>query len=423
MPDIHDQAMAWAQSNPQDPRAQDILAKAWASKNPNDPRAAQIMSKFSPPADTFQNKFEESVPTERVAPGMAGDRQLMMKLASNPKNQQAAVRALPAIGGVVGSAVGPEGTGLGAFLGGTAAAALGAGTGSMAENLISKDQSSAPEAVKNVGLDALFKGALPEAGGRAIGAAARGVGKAGDYLMQKAVGMKKYIPGVGETLADEGIIGTKNMMADQVEKALESRGSEIGELSKGISEVSTDTPAQAVFNRAQKLILPDGSIRPENLEEYNQLKQLADRITESGGEAGTATGEMAAAQRASAGKLAKKAGAYRLTNPSEGMKAGMYGSEQGGWSQALKDKGGEAMAEADRSYGALSHADRALSVPESIPHSFGGLLHKTIPGTPLAASLLGRGSLAAGDAGQAIGSIAPNTIRALQALLTPNTGR
>lgn len=44
--DQHDQALAWAQANPQDPRAQDIMAKAWAAKNPQDPRSAQIMARF-----------------------------------------------------------------------------------------------------------------------------------------------------------------------------------------------------------------------------------------------------------------------------------------------------------------------------------------------------------------------------------------
>jgi hypothetical protein len=41
-----DQAAAWAQANPNDPRSQDILAKSWAHANPDDPRSAQIIEKL-----------------------------------------------------------------------------------------------------------------------------------------------------------------------------------------------------------------------------------------------------------------------------------------------------------------------------------------------------------------------------------------
>lgn len=40
-------AQEWAQANPKDPRAQNVLAKIWANNNPEDPRSAQILDKIS----------------------------------------------------------------------------------------------------------------------------------------------------------------------------------------------------------------------------------------------------------------------------------------------------------------------------------------------------------------------------------------
>lgn len=53
----HDNAMAWAQSNPDDPRSKDVMAKAWASQNPEDPRSAQIMQKLGQ-ADAYKSPGE-----------------------------------------------------------------------------------------------------------------------------------------------------------------------------------------------------------------------------------------------------------------------------------------------------------------------------------------------------------------------------
>lgn len=60
----HDAALEWAKSNPDDPRAQDVMAKAWASNNPDDPRSAQILEKFKPTprvGDEFAKSYEESM--------------------------------------------------------------------------------------------------------------------------------------------------------------------------------------------------------------------------------------------------------------------------------------------------------------------------------------------------------------------------
>lgn len=60
MPLDHQAALQWAQANPKDPRAQDIMAKAWAAQNPDDPRSEQVMahvnSKYAAPP---QNAAEQ----------------------------------------------------------------------------------------------------------------------------------------------------------------------------------------------------------------------------------------------------------------------------------------------------------------------------------------------------------------------------
>lgn len=50
---LNDQALQWAKSNSNDPRAKAILARSWAEQNPNDPRSAQISERYS--AQSKQN--------------------------------------------------------------------------------------------------------------------------------------------------------------------------------------------------------------------------------------------------------------------------------------------------------------------------------------------------------------------------------
>lgn len=74
------------------------------------------------------------------------------------------------------------------------------------------DEFNLPERLQNAKNSAIIAGLLQ--GGAAAG------GKAGDWLMQKAVGAREYIPGLGTKIADEGLIGTKGMMEGQVDDAL-----------------------------------------------------------------------------------------------------------------------------------------------------------------------------------------------------------
>lgn len=221
-------------------------------------------------------------------------------------------------------------------------------------------------------------------------------GKFGDWAMQKAVGMKKFIPGVGKTLADEGVVGTRNMMANQVESAMAKRGSEIGNLSSSLKDVPTDVASQHVLDRANRLIQSDGYINPADQSKYQAYMDIADNIADRGSAEGVVSGKIAAESRSSAGVRAREAGAYR-DSPSEALKSKLASSEQAGWSQALKDTYAQThpnqankLAEADLAYSNLAKANKPLSAPQSISQAPVMTKYSQIPGSSLGLSTLGR---------------------------------
>lgn len=234
----------------------------------------------------------------------------------------------------------------------------------------------------NAAADRLIKPVLS-----AIAGPIKGIG---DRILQRSVGLKKYIPGVGETMADEGIIGTQGMMRGQVEKALETRGQEIGSLARSVPEVSTQPIAENIGQRASRLIGPDGKIMPENIAEFNKYADAASKVSSEN----ALTGETTAFRRAAQGKVAKNAGRYR-DNPAQGLKSQLAGTQQSAYSQALKNAPGApaGLAEADRAYGALSQVDAAMSRPESL--SSMSMMGKFVP-TSLAESAMGRSLIGLG---------------------------
>lgn len=200
----------------------------------------------------------------------------------------------------------------------------------------------------------------------------KGSTKVGDVLMQRSVGIKKAVPGVGTTLADEGIVGTKGMMRNQLEKGLETRGQQIGEIAKGIPQVSTKPVAEKLGGKAARMTSPSGDVLAENMPAYRRYLQEANKISSEG----TISGSEAAFRRAQYGKIARDAGRYR-DNPAQGIKAQIAGEQQAGYSQALKNVGGPELIEADKAYSALSSGLGSISRPESI--STMSLIGKTVP--------------------------------------------
>lgn len=337
MADIDDQALEWAQSNSQDPRAQDIMAKSWAAKNPQDPRSSQIMAKFSQPesfmdrlSDSY-NKFTGSHPGETA--GEAAQRAL--RPINSPSDLSPSERM--------------------AFQSGQGDAAKAAG----------------------------------EPLAKLAGMLGGGITKGGDMLMQKAVGLSRYVPGVGETLADEGVLGTKGMMRGQIENALESKGQEMGSLARSVPEVDTQPVAEKLGEKASSYISPEGQVLPQQMPEFNKFSQAASDVS---GE-GPISGEEAAFRRMQYGKIAKNAGRYR-ENPAQGLKAQLAGQQQAGYSEALK-QAAPGLSDIDNAYGNLSTADAAMSKPESLGSM--NLVGKFVP-TSLVESAAGRALIPTGRA-------------------------
>lgn len=210
-------------------------------------------------------------------------------------------------------------------------------------------------------------GALGSAGGEL---ASKALGKVGDVAMQAAVGRKKYTPGVGLKLADEGLIGTKGMMADQVASRLSDAGNTLSKTAADIPGTPIDSSqvAQNIWDKISKSRLSGVGIKPSaaDLPELNQMASYVEDIASRG----PLTAESGVGYSRAAGNraygLRDVAGA---TTPKQLAKL-----EQVEMSNAIKnaDKTGEYAKAADL-YSALKKAEKGLTEEVSIPRSLMGL--------------------------------------------------
>lgn len=219
---------------------------------------------------------------------------------------------------------------------------------------------------------------LPErAQGAAIGGAIGGLGssvaegssKLSDYLMQKAVGMKKYIPGVGNTLASEGLWGTKNGilgvgdMTGQATQGISEAENKLQTAVKGLTgSVKADPIAEAIQGKASRYMPPDGVIVPSENEPY---------IAEAMGRAREAInrGDLSP-QDALATARSVAAPAYNRGEPKQAFTQQLSQTEAGSLKSGLKglaeDQGVPDVSEALNSEAALIKAKKALTQPENL---------------------------------------------------------
>ncbi len=335
----------------------------------------------------YQKHMAEGFQTHGTRHPQPGDEEYETSNAKEQANQE----ALPSR---VGSAL-PLAAGIatgGAGLGYSVPAVTAA---SIAGQKLQGNEVSPGQTALDVGLNSVVPAGISKLGSM--------LGKGGDYLMQRAVGMKKYIPGLGKDLAGEGLIGTRNQLADQVQAKMAERGAQIGELSSSLKDVPTDTASQHILGRASKLVQSDGFIDPADQTKYQALQDLADKVSERGGPEGSVSGKIASESRAGAGVRAREAGAYR-DNPAETMKARGASAEQQGWSQALKEAYAKAhpeeankLAEADQSYSTLAKANKPLSANQSMAQTPYSTKIMSIPGTSLGSSIGGRAAISLED--------------------------
>lgn len=207
-----------------------------------------------------------------------------------------------------------------------------------------------------------------------------GINKLGDFLMQKAVGMKKYVPGVGNNLADEGVIGTKGMMREQVGSAMTDAGQTMQQATESMpGNYSTDKALQNVQKVASDFQLPSGGVAPESADAYSKAGSAVQDLMN---EPGMSAPDMWARAKQN-GDLAYKAGQEK-----NGLAADIAKARQRGFSDTLQEASPEFQGGAQR-YAGLAPAGRALKQPESISNVLVKGLLKAGVGGALGAALDG----------------------------------
>lgn len=220
------------------------------------------------------------------------------------------------------------------------------------------------------------------------------LGKAGDVGMQVAVNRKKYTPGVGTKLADEGLWGTEGMLKGQTQNALSKRGNQMQEIAQGIegAPISARDIGGKVSDELAGPISGHGKIDSQNLSAADRPDLESIRgFTEDVMSRGNETMEQALARRAAAGQRAWRG----KENPAQSLTGKLSKSEQKNYSQAIKgaDPTGR-MAEADSAYSALARARTGLEQEGGLPKSIMGVMS-------VGANKLPLGSLASSSVGQA----------------------
>lgn len=224
--------------------------------------------------------------------------------------------------------------------------------------------------------------------------------KPGDAAMQIAVGRKKYTPGVGTTLADEGIVGTERMMERQVGRKLQERGSELGELASEIPGTpfnSQEIARSVAKDAARPMIVPGGQPSAADMTKLSTIREFAEDVASRGAE----SGPQALSRRVAAGGRS-----YRgKEDPLQSLVGQLSKLEQQKYSQALKDahaatSGGSQFADTDKAYAALKRAQAGLSEETSLPKSLGQIIfsgvHK-LPGGSAVMSTAGQGLTKSGQ--------------------------
>lgn len=244
-------------------------------------------------------------------------------------------------------------------------------------------------------------GALKGAGTAALG---EGVGKlltgAGDVGMQMAVGRKKFTQGVGTQLADEGLLGTRGMLAKQTNSKLAERGAEISDLAKQVPNGAIDSTriAQEIAGEAASPMLVQGA-KPStaDMTKLGSIRDFAEDVASRGAESGpqALSRRIAAGQRSYRGK----------EDPLQSLLGSLSKKEQMKYSSALKDAhksatGTTALADADKSYGALKRAQASLEEDIKLPRSVFGALSTGASHVPLGSAGLSAIGQAATKTGQ-----------------------
>lgn len=252
-------------------------------------------------------------------------------------------------------------------------------------------------------LAGFLKGGAIQGGLGVLGKMAGGLG---DRLMQVAVGRKKYTPGVGTTLADQNLIGTKKMMAGQTEQGLTDAYEQMLKSAEGAAPIDSRSIGNEVYNDYTSPMTGRGRMIPSSSDvpRINQAQEFADDIRSRGQEPAT----IALERRKAAGKRAysEKQESVAKSTPIGDLSK----REQIKYSQALKDADPTGqMAVADTKYAALKRAERGLNEEAPLPKSIMGAMSygaDKLPGGALATSVAGQAGVKGGRLAQFLAPLA-----------------
>ncbi len=253
-------------------------------------------------------------------------------------------------------------------------------------------------------LRGFLTGALAQGGMRGVG---EGLGKVADVGMQMAVGRKKYTPGVGQELADAGLIGSQGMLQKQTQKGLRRTGADMQKVASEIqAPISARRIGQEIGEETTAPLTGGWTVQPSQRDvgTVNDLLNFAEDVASRGDE----TAVQALARRRAAGSSAYS---QRTGDPKLAPLAQASKLEQAKYSQALKEADPR-MIPLDTRYAALKKAEKGLADEPSIPRSLLGIASmtsKSIPGGSLVTSGI---SQAASKGGKLAEFLAPLTRQA-----------
>lgn len=419
--DPREQALQWAQANPNDPIAQKVIAKDWALKNPDDPIAKQVMQKLSSPsynpisghttppiqpsiADQAMDLAKKGYQVPSI-PGVSEQGKGQMQAASTQGPADAMEQA-----GLQGIMNAPK-TAAGKLLSSPAV------QGGLAGFLKKPEDDTMENRVVNAAAGSIV--------GSSLGAAGKALGTAADFGIQKAVGLKKYLQGSGTKLLDEGIVGTKSMMKNQVADKIVEHGKALEDAVDEIKgNVSSREPAQRVSDLTSQYETSGGRVSSQSGSDLNLARESAQNIAQQG-------------DMPSSEALALRKQAYNQAYKDQNLRSSTSGqiskAEGTGYSQALKDAYAKEhpdlpnkVAEADAKLSSLYPANKSLNQPETIrqgvPLTVGlaGSIGAAVGGAPGAATAAGLAYAARQPLVQSVAAqIASKTGKALPKLAAP----
>lgn len=268
---------------------------------------------------------------------------------------------------------------LATYLAGSAPRRIGVNTAIGAVRGAMKEPAEGETRLGNAGSEAALSGGLA-AGGEAIGS---GSSKVADWLMQKASGMKKYIPGVGTRLVDQGLAGTKSMMANQVDEALPEAEKKVQGIVKGIPEnIEPHSLKDAIMRQGDRFKLSTGEV-PSNVKPYmDKVRHTAESFSDLTG------GKMSAEDLLRIKRQGDWLGYSASGNPATSLEADMGRAQADEARNLLSGLSGGASKEALADEQALLLAKKGLNKPESIHSGIGSqAIFGKVPGESLFGSV------------------------------------